>query len=68
MRPGNVKALVEATGVREVHLSAGGFRGSGMTFRRPEVRVGTQTAPDEHAQWFTDGDVVAGVVAALRGS
>ncbi|MCB9878140.1 MAG: copper homeostasis protein CutC [Planctomycetes bacterium] len=66
VRADNVTALVAATGVREVHLSAGAFRDSAMQFRRPGVPMGSSPAPGEYALRVTDPTSVAGVVAALR--
>ncbi|MBX3462830.1 MAG: copper homeostasis protein CutC [Planctomycetes bacterium] len=66
VRPENVRALVDGTGVREVHLSATAFRPSPMRCRRDEVDVAPPPAPDRLARRTTDGAVVAAVLAALR--
>jgi copper homeostasis protein len=66
VRGTNVTALVQATGVREVHLSASTWRTSGMTFRRSGVPMGASPPPDEYVWRGTDGALVADVVAALR--
>ena len=67
VRPDNVAALVAATGVAEVHLSASHVRASGMTFRRAGVPMGT-TPLDEHALRTTDPAMVAAVVRAVNPS
>ena len=66
VRDTNVRELVAATGVREVHLSATQWLPSGMTFRRPGVPMGAATVVDEFAVRATDGGHVARVVAVLR--
>ena len=71
VRPDNVAALVAATGVREVHLSATRWRPSGMAFRRAGVPMGAAAGAGgggEDVVRATDGDVVAQVVRAVRGS
>ncbi len=65
VRHDNVAALVAATGVTEVHLSASTWREGPMTFRRPDVPMGSSPRGD-HARRVTDGVEVAKVVAALR--
>lgn len=66
VRAENVASLVQATGVREVHLSATAWRASPMQFRRQGVPMGSSPPPDEFQLRTTDGAVVAAVVAALR--
>ncbi len=63
---GNVRELVAASGVREVHLSATAWTGSAMSFRRPGVPMAATPPIDEYVQRSTDGALVARVVAALR--
>lgn len=65
---GNVAALVRATGVREVHLSATSWTDSAMAFRRPGVPMASAARAHEYALRRTDADLVARVVAALRGA
>jgi len=62
----NVRELLAATGVREVHLSATTWRPSAMSFRRAGVPMGSSRAPDEYSHRATDGAMVARVVAAVR--
>lgn len=66
VRDTNVRALVAAAGVREVHLSASSWRPSGMRFRRDGVPMGATLPADEYSLRTTDGDLVARVVAAVR--
>lgn len=70
VRDDNVAALVAATGVREVHLSATSWRPSGMTFRRDGVPMGNPVANDEYTLRTTDEALVARVrqaLASMRG-
>ncbi|HEX6812930.1 MAG TPA: copper homeostasis protein CutC [Planctomycetota bacterium] len=66
VRDDNVRDLVAATGVREVHLSATAWRPSAMTFQQKGVPMGTKTPEGEYVQRVTDGAMVARVVAAVR--
>ncbi|MBZ0151385.1 MAG: copper homeostasis protein CutC [Planctomycetes bacterium] len=68
VRDGNVRELVAATGVREVHLSAAVRVPSAMVFRRDGVVMGATALPDEFSRRQTDADLVARVVAAVRGA
>lgn len=63
-----VTALVAATGVREVHLSAGVFCASAMTFRRPDVPMGAPAPADEYGHRRTDAAQLAALVRALAGA
>lgn len=63
VRPENVCALVDATGVSEVHLSATAWVPSGMHFRRRDVPMGMRG--EEPAHRVTDGAMVAEVARAL---
>ncbi|MGE3172587.1 MAG: copper homeostasis protein CutC [Planctomycetota bacterium] len=67
VRAANVAALVAATGVREVHLSASRFEPAGMRHHNPDVAMATVAADDERQVRRTDGDEIAAVRAALRG-
>jgi len=64
VRPDNVAALVRATGVQEVHLSASTWTPSRMQWHRPGVAMGQGSREREHR--VTDPAKVAAVVAALR--
>lgn len=66
VRADNVAAIVAATGVWEVHLSASTFRRSAMSFRRNGVAMGAAALPAEHTLRTTDAEMVARVVAAVR--
>ena len=68
VRANNVRQLVAATGVREVHLSATTWQASGMTFVRRDVAMGNTAPVDEYSVRTTDGEQVALTVAALRGA
>jgi len=62
---GNVAALVRATGVTEVHLTGAVTHQSGMTFRAPEVTIGS-AAPRSEYEWdVTDAEQIRRVVAML---
>lgn len=65
VRSTNVAALVAASSVREVHLSATAWTDSAMQFRRGEVPMGTDAA-SEYRRRITSEAEVAAVVAALR--
>ncbi|MFO1031058.1 MAG: copper homeostasis protein CutC [Planctomycetota bacterium] len=70
VRDDNVAALVAATGVREVHLSATRWQPSGMTFRRESVPMGSASPSDEYQLRTTDPAMVARVrqaLASMRG-
>ncbi|HEU4418863.1 MAG TPA: copper homeostasis protein CutC [Planctomycetota bacterium] len=66
VRDDNVRALVAATGVREVHLSATMWRRSAMTFQQKDVPMGTKAPEDEYSLRVTDAPMIARVVAAVR--
>jgi len=66
VRADNAAALVAASGVREVHLSATAWRPSGMAYRRSGVPMGAADAPDEYVVRATDGELVARVVREVR--
>jgi len=65
VRDSNVRDLVAATGVREVHLSATAWIDSPMQFRRAGVPMGGTAPADDYALRTTDGTMVARVVQAL---
>ena len=62
----NVRRVVEATGVSEVHLSARSAVESGMQFRNARVFMGGTLRPPEFAWKSTDEQAVRGVVTALK--
>jgi hypothetical protein len=59
-----VRTLVQATGVRAVHLAASVQRASAMEHRNPVARLGS--ASEEYAFTETDPERVGAVVRALR--
>lgn len=65
VRDGNVRELVAASGVHEVHLSATAWVPSAMTFHRDGVPMGGTAPADEFALRTTDQAMVARVVQAL---
>ncbi|HEX6883040.1 MAG TPA: copper homeostasis protein CutC [Planctomycetota bacterium] len=68
VRPGSVRAIVAASGVRAVHLSATVARASAQRFRNPEVRLAAGGAGgDELGVPVTDGALVRAMRAALEG-
>jgi len=63
--PENAAALVQATGVTEVHLTGAVTRQSGMAFRAPTVVIGN-TAPRSEYEWsVTDAERIRSVVRLL---
>lgn len=64
INPSNAAKLVAATGVGEIHFSARRYTESPMTFRNDEVTMGSDG--EEYRLAFTDPDVVAATVAAVR--
>jgi copper homeostasis protein len=66
VRPENVRELVRATGVSEVHASASARRPSAMGFENPDVRLAGGRASEVYAHWDTDAARVGALVAALR--
>lgn len=62
----NIRKIVQATGVTEVHLSARGSVESRMSYRNPRVFMGGALRPPEFGWKATDERVVKQVVAALR--
>lgn len=67
LRAHNVKAFATRTGVRELHLSASGWRASAMQFRNPDVPMGCDVPADEYTLRGTDAAEVRAVIAALEG-
>jgi copper homeostasis protein len=62
----NAARIVRETGVREIHLGAGGIRDSGMEFRREGVFMGKAYQPDEYRRVETDPERVREVVNKVR--
>jgi copper homeostasis protein len=63
----NVRKIVQASGVNEVHLSARSSVESGMAYRNSRVYMGGTLRPPEFAWKATDEGIVKRVVATLRG-
>ena len=61
--PENVRAIVDGTGAREVHVFAGKVQDSAMQFRNPGCTMGAPIARGEYELCETDA---AGVAAFLR--
>ncbi len=64
VRAENARALVAASGVRELHLSGAVRRASAMRHRNAAVRLGR--AGEEYERWETDEAAVRALVQALR--
>lgn len=62
----NAARIVRETGVREIHLGAGGIRDSGMEFRREGVFMGKAYQPDEYRRVETDSERVRTIVERVR--
>jgi copper homeostasis protein len=67
LTPRNVRRIVEATGVSEVHLSARSGVESGMTYRNGRVFMGGTLRPPEYQRKATDVGIVRAVVAQVQG-
>jgi copper homeostasis protein CutC len=63
----NAARIVRETGVREIHLGAGGIRHSGMEFRREGVFMGKAYQPDEYRRVETDPERVRAIVRRVSG-
>lgn len=66
LRAHNIAPFLARTGIREVHLSASGWRSSAMQFRNPDVPMGCDIPADEYTLRCTDVAEVRAVVAAVR--
>ncbi len=66
LTPRNIKRVVDATGVTEVHLSARSSVESGMQFRNTRCFMGGTLRPPEFNWKATDETSVRAVVKALR--
>jgi copper homeostasis protein len=67
LTPRNVRRIVQATGVAEVHLSARSTVESGMEFRNSRCFMGGTLRPPEFSWKVTDEKAVRAVVTALGG-
>jgi copper homeostasis protein len=65
VRAANVAALVESTGVDEVHLSASAFEQSRMQRHNPHVAMGTLPAVPDDVVRVTDEREIRDLLAAL---
>ena len=61
----NAAALVQATGVTEVHLTGAVTQQSGMTFRAPTVVIGNAAPRSEYEWSVTDAERIRSVVRLL---
>lgn len=60
----NVRAIVQATGVREIHFSARTRINSPMQHRNPHCAMGS-TAPSEYTRAITDPNRIRAIIGAL---
>jgi copper homeostasis protein len=67
LTPRNVRKIVEASGVSEVHLSARSGVESGMQHRNTRCFMGGALRPPEFSWKTTDEKAVRSVVAAVKG-
>ncbi len=65
IREHNVREIVERTGAREVHLSAGGAEPSAMIFKNSRCSLGAASGLSEDERRITDVALVRRVVDAL---
>lgn len=63
---GNVREIVEATGVSEVHFTAFSHQESGMTYRNPLPFMGGVELPGEYDLQHTDPERVRSVVSEVH--
>jgi copper homeostasis protein len=59
-----VARIVAATGVSEVHFSAGEFRDSPMAYRNPRPHLGGRVGPPEYARTVTTVEAISRVMRA----
>jgi len=64
--PRNVRRIVDATGVDEIHMNARSPADSRMTFRNPRLYMGRALHPPEYQRKTTDPNVVRDIVRAVR--
>lgn len=62
----NLKRIVSATGAREFHVAAPSLEVSRMTFRNPDVFMGTALRSDEYARPLTTAETVQALARNLR--
>ena len=62
----NARRLVEATGVREVHVRGTSIRPSPMLYRNPRVDFGGRLTAADHMLEVTDPDLIREIVTAVR--
>lgn len=65
IREGNIREIVRATGVREVHFTALSYRDSPMVHRNLRPLMGADRVPGEYERISTDPEEVRRVVGAL---
>jgi copper homeostasis protein len=66
IREDNIRQIVRATGVREVHFTAPSVSSSPMTHRNPQPLMGGTRIPGEYELMRTDPALVHRMVAAVR--
>jgi copper homeostasis protein len=67
IREGNVRRVVAATGVREIHFTAGAQSESRMTYRNTRVHMGGALRPPEYSINATDPARVDALIATAEG-
>ncbi|MDR1130407.1 MAG: copper homeostasis protein CutC [Prevotellaceae bacterium] len=65
VNPGNVRDLVEYTGISEVHVSGKRRVAGGMIFRNPKINMGGLPGIPEYETDVSDSETVKKLVAAL---
>ena len=60
----NIRQVIEATGVSEVHFAAGASRESSMVWRNPECSMGCGEIPGEYELRSTNSDLVRAFIRA----
>lgn len=68
VREENIRHVIDATGAREVHVSARGPLSSTMLFRNPRCTMSSNAPTGEYERSITDVERVRRCVEALRGT
>lgn len=62
----NVASVLAVPGVTEVHVGAGRMVGSSMTYRVPDVFMGSAYHPDEYVREEADGAAISAIASLTR--
>ncbi len=62
----NLRRILDATGIREMHTYVGAAVESGMRYRNPRVFMGGELRPPEYLLSVTDADRLAALVRAAQ--